>query len=122
MSPGEIVGIAIAMVALLFSVWALGRVSSYDGWIRRVERQWKEADARQTKRMAELEDSMRNLGDSIAKRVEEHLASPAVSKKLAENVGVFVVSEVGSALAEVKGSETLRSIGMRLTELRLLKG
>ena len=69
-----------------------------------------------------LEDSMRTLGDSIARTVEAHLASPAVSKKLAENVGVFVVAEVGAALANVKGDETLRSIGMRLAELRFRNG
>jgi len=113
------VGLAIALVALLIGVWALGRVSSYDGWIRRIEREGKESTARLDERINDLEVSMWALGDAIVERIEKRLASPDVAKALAQHVGVYAVAEIGEALADVKGNETLSAIGQRLRELSL---
>jgi len=70
MSTGEIVSITLAIMALLAAVWGHGRVSSYDGWIRRVERQASDGDAILGRRVEQVENAVADLARTITTQLQ----------------------------------------------------
>lgn len=94
-------------------VWLSGRMSSYGGWIRRVERQGQEAVSGLRK---EIEARDAAILEKVEALVRAELAT--FQANLPETIGVGVVQRLGEALSEAKGNEQLVAIGNLLKTKR----